>query len=640
MLKRISVRQLTIGMHLKKFCGSWLDHPFWRSGFVITDPKDIQAVLASPIKEVWIDVSKGLDVASDDSAVSQDRPGARADMPAWKAAWKDKSGVREEGAALGSSLGARGELPAWKAAWKNKPLGGGEGAALAAGPVAPGESTASPARPGTRAELPAWKAAWKDKPLGGEEGADLAAGSVAPDQSIDSQARPGARGELPAWKAAWKDKPLGGEDGAALTAGPVAPGESTASPARPGARGELPAWKAAWKDKSLNGEGGAALAAGPLAPGESAASLARHGTRGDVAARNGTPLVRGEGAALDARPVTPAMVKPSLSTAEPRQTAPSLLSVEIQRAAKLCGQSKLAVMSMFREARMGNAIDLDNVQLLVEEISDSVARNPGALISLARLKTADDYTYMHSVAVCALMVALARQFRLDEEQTRAAGVAGLLHDLGKAMIPAEILNKPGRLTDAEFTIVKGHPLEGYKLLLGGSDVGEVALDVCLHHHEKMDGSGYPDRLKADEISLFAKMGAVCDVYDAITSNRPYKAGWDPSESLRRMAEWSGGHFDAKVFQAFVKSLGIYPIGSLVRLTSGRLGVVTEQTGQSLVNPKVKVFFSTKSNMRIVAEVIDLSQPGCAEKIVGREDPAEWRFPDLNELWSGLTEPPW
>ncbi|NVO07351.1 MAG: phosphodiesterase, partial [Rhodoferax sp.] len=173
------------------------------------------------------------------------------------------------------------------------------------------------------------------------------------------------------------------------------------------------------------------------------------------------------------------------------------------------------------------------------------------------------------------------------------------------------------------------------LLLTGQNVADEVLDVCLNHHEKTDGSGYPAGLKDAEISLFAKMGAVCDVYDAITSNRPYKAGWDPAESLRRMAEWSKGHFDIQVFQAFVKSLGIYPIGSLVLLSSGRLGVVVEQTGKSLTTPSVKVFYSTKSNMRIVPEVIDLSKPGATEKIVSREDPAKWLFPDLNELWSGI-----
>jgi len=289
---------------------------------------------------------------------------------------------------------------------------------------------------------------------------------------------------------------------------------------------------------------------------------------------------------------------------------------------------------------MGKAIDHEAAGELVEEISSSVMRNPGALISLARLKTADDYTYMHSVAVCALMVALSRQLGLDTKQTREAGMAGLLHDLGKAVMPMEVLNKPGKLTDEEFAIIKTHPEEGYKLLLGNTHADEIALDVVLHHHEKTDGSGYPKGFKDSEISLFAKMGAVCDVYDAITSNRPYKAGWDPAESIRKMTEWSKGHFDGPVFQAFVKSIGIYPIGSLVKLKSGRLGIVIEQAEKSLLTPRVKVFFSTKSNARILPEIIDLSHSGCPEKISTREDPAKWNFPDFNELWSGLSGAPW
>jgi HD-GYP domain-containing protein (c-di-GMP phosphodiesterase class II) len=235
------------------------------------------------------------------------------------------------------------------------------------------------------------------------------------------------------------------------------------------------------------------------------------------------------------------------------------------------------------------------------------------------------------------MIALSRQLGLDEEQTRLAGLAGLLHDLGKAMVPNAILNKPGKLTDEEFAEVKKHPEYGHAALLQGADVPEIALDVCLHHHEKVDGSGYPKGLKADQITLFAKMGAVCDVYDAITSNRPYKAGWDPAESLRKMAEWAKGHFDEAVFQAFVKSLGIYPIGSLVLLASGRIGVVIEQSEKSLLAPKVKVFYSVKSGSRIRPEVLDLSRPpGNTDKISGREDPAKWNFPDLDELWAGAA----
>ena len=311
------------------------------------------------------------------------------------------------------------------------------------------------------------------------------------------------------------------------------------------------------------------------------------------------------------------------------------LEQELEQAVKLCARSKQAVMEMFSDARMGQALQFEQAGELVEEISDSVLRHPNALISLARLKNADEYTYMHSVAVCALMIALARQLGLAEEQVREAGMAGLLHDIGKMMIPDDILNKPGKLTDSEFDTVRSHPLAGGKILMDSQQVSAMVLDVCLHHHEKVDGSGYPHRLKGDQISLFAKMGAVCDVYDAITSDRPYKNGWDPAESIRKMAEWCKGHFDEAVFKAFVKSVGIYPTGSLVRLESGRLGVVMDQHETSLLTPRVKVFFSAKSKAPIPQQIIDLAKLVGREKIVGRESQEDWNFPNLEELWSEL-----
>jgi len=310
------------------------------------------------------------------------------------------------------------------------------------------------------------------------------------------------------------------------------------------------------------------------------------------------------------------------------------MAEELVYAAKICARAKTAVESMFHEVRMGKAVDASATDL-VEDISSSVLRNPGALISLARLKSADDYTYMHSVAVCALMVSLGHQLGLDEDATREAGMAGLLHDLGKALTPHDILNKPGKLTAAEFAVMKRHPEEGHRLLVEGKSVGGVALDVCLHHHEKIDGSGYPVSLKEGAISLAVKMSTVCDVYDAITSNRPYKAGWDPAESIRMMTTWRPHHFDEHVFQAFVKSVGIYPVGSLLRLSSGRLAVVTEQAGKSLVTPIVKVFFSTKSQSYIPPEIVDLSRPGCPEKIAGREDAAKWGIKELDRYWAHL-----
>lgn len=314
---------------------------------------------------------------------------------------------------------------------------------------------------------------------------------------------------------------------------------------------------------------------------------------------------------------------------------PVPIADELERASQICAAGKEAVTSMFQEARMGNTVDAAGVSALVEEISNSVARNSSALISLARLKTVDDYTYMHSVAVCAMMIALARQLKLGEDAIRSAGVAGLLHDVGKMLVPQEVLNKPGKLTDAEFAIVRNHPVLGHQFLVDSRNIDPIALDVCLYHHEKVDGSGYPKGLKGDAISVFAKMGAVCDVYDAITSNRPYKSGWDPSESLRQMGLWASGHFDLPVFQAFAKTLGIYPVGSLVRLKSGHMGVVMEQSKGALTLPVVKAFYVIASKERVPPVTIDLSARGCTDRIIGRENPQQWKFDDLNALWSGM-----
>lgn len=330
-----------------------------------------------------------------------------------------------------------------------------------------------------------------------------------------------------------------------------------------------------------------------------------------------------------------AKVERVLMEAARRDEAPKQVPMaeEIDRAEKICAKSKDAVVSMLREVRMGKAISSEFAGTVVEEIASSVMRNPGAIISLARLKRADDYTYMHSVAVCALMVALARQLNMDESLTREVGMAGLLHDMGKAFTPEGILKKPSKLTDKEFAVMRRHPSEGHRVLVDGGALGGIPLDVCLHHHEKMDGSGYPERLAGDKISIYARMGAVCDVYDAITSSRPYKTGWEPAESIRRMTEWCNGHFDERVFHAFVKSVGIYPIGSLVRLESGRLAVVMEQSEKSLLVPLVKVFFSTKSQSYIKPELVTLSRPGTSERIVGHEDAAKWGIKNLERLWA-------
>lgn len=319
------------------------------------------------------------------------------------------------------------------------------------------------------------------------------------------------------------------------------------------------------------------------------------------------------------------------AAARPPAAAPQAMGDELQRAAAICKQGRQAVHRMFTEVRLGKAVDAEHCLPVVAAITESVWRNPDALISLARLKTKDDYSYMHSVAVCALMVALSRTLGHDEARSREAGLAGLLHDLGKALMPLELLNKPGKLTADEYAVMQTHVLRGHEMLAEGQGAPAAALEVCLHHHERLDGRGYPHALAGDQLGLMARMGAVCDVYDAITSNRPYKTGWDPAESLATMASWQG-QFDPAILQAFVRSLGIYPVGSMVRLASGKLAIVAEPNPGSLTAPVVKVFFSTKSNLPITPVRLDLSRPGVQDRIVGRENPAQWGFPALDELW--------
>lgn len=315
---------------------------------------------------------------------------------------------------------------------------------------------------------------------------------------------------------------------------------------------------------------------------------------------------------------------------EKKPVLESSMEEEIVRARKLFHDAKPQVMAMYKDARLGKAIDPQTTLPLVNEIDLMVQRNSAAILSVARLKTHDDYTYMHSLAVCALMISLARQLNLDEEQVKLAGVGGLMHDLGKSLMPLEVLNKPGKLSDAEYNIMKKHPAAGAKLLENSGAAPEV-VDIALHHHEKINGLGYPNRLQGDEISLFSRMAAICDVYDAVTSERAYKQAWDPAGTIREMAQWEG-HFDKQLFNAFVKMVGIYPVGSLVRLTSQRLAVVIEPGLTSLVKPKVKVFFSLRSKTPIQIQVIDLEHPSCKETIDGPEDPSKWHFKHLEQLW--------
>ncbi|MEG2049465.1 MAG: DUF3391 domain-containing protein, partial [Comamonas sp.] len=191
--------------------------------------------------------------------------------------------------------------------------------------------------------------------------------------------------------------------------------------------------------------------------------------------------------------------EPTEEPAAPQAVAPQTipLAQELQQAAQICARAAQVLQSMFSDVRLGRPVEKDSAERLVQDMRLSIQRNPHALISLARIKTADNYTYLHSMAVCALMMALAQRMQMSEEEVRLAGLSGLLHDVGKCRIPLRILNKPGALTPEEWRIMQDHSTLGAQLLRP-LDVPDLVLQACLHHHEKMDGSGYPSGLKGEQ----------------------------------------------------------------------------------------------------------------------------------------------
>jgi putative nucleotidyltransferase with HDIG domain len=311
-------------------------------------------------------------------------------------------------------------------------------------------------------------------------------------------------------------------------------------------------------------------------------------------------------------------------------TPAEALAAELRQAARMLHDSREKVCGMFDAARLGRLTNLEAARGITSQITASVERHPFALLNLARLKRADDYTYMHSVAVAALMTGLARQLGMDSLGVDEAAMAGLLHDVGKARVPLAILNKEGALDEGEWSQMRDHPAVGAAMLETAEGISPAVLDAVRYHHEKYDGSGYLEGLAGEAIPLLARMACTCDVYDAITSDRPYKPGWHPTVAVRKMAEWTG-HFDERIFQAFVKTVGIYPLGSLVRLRSQRLAVVVGHDPAHLLQPTVRVFFSLRSQVYIEPETIDLMRdPG--ERIVSCENPQAHGVHDLEDLW--------
>ena len=306
------------------------------------------------------------------------------------------------------------------------------------------------------------------------------------------------------------------------------------------------------------------------------------------------------------------------------------VSEEIQNARLLYQRAGDVVRDVMRDGRLGKAVQVENIAGLVDDITQSVVRNSGALLAMLRLKNKDDYTFMHCVSVGTLMVTFGRALGLQGEALRQAGIGGFVHDVGKTLVPENILNKTGALSKGEFLLIKRHPAEGHAILLKSSNVGAAPLDITLHHHERLDGKGYPEKLPADRISRLARMAAIVDVYDAITSDRPYHKGIPPTEALRKMLEWCNGHFDETLLRQFIRCVGIYPTGTLVRLDNGWLAVVTEQNATNLLKPAVRAFYCSEARGHIAPVDIDLAREQ-HYRIVADESPQQWGLDPMHFL---------
>jgi HD-GYP domain-containing protein (c-di-GMP phosphodiesterase class II) len=228
------------------------------------------------------------------------------------------------------------------------------------------------------------------------------------------------------------------------------------------------------------------------------------------------------------------------------------------------------------------------------------------------------------------MINFARHLKHDEEEVQALGFEGLLHDVGNIAIADAVLLKSGKLDARERAMVEGHPAAGHALLAQSADIPAAALEVALRHHEKMDGSGYPGGLSGEQLSLHARIGAICDVYDAVTSDRPYKAAWMPCEALAAMRSWPG-HFDPDLLDRFADSLGLWPPGTLVRISDGHLGIVLGSGGANGEAMAVRIFFDCDTLTEIVPYDHEFAPTARDPRVTGRDSPAFWRFDDWDAM---------
>ena len=301
---------------------------------------------------------------------------------------------------------------------------------------------------------------------------------------------------------------------------------------------------------------------------------------------------------------------------------------EVERAKEVYSEAKALVKDLLHDARLGRSIDGDRAARTVDKMVDSIFRNPDAITSLSRLKSFDDYTFQHSVNVSVLALALGRHLGIVKDELRRLGIGAILHDVGKMRVPEEVLNKPGRLTDEEFEVMKAHTLHGAKILMDTHEVPNESAAVALNHHERFNGRGYPRGLQGMGIGKFGLIAAIVDVYDAVTSDRVYHKGMPSHQALQKIYEWAKTDFYPVYVQRFIQCVGIYPVGSVVRLDTGEVGIVCRQNHVELLRPWVRVVRGAGGEPLPHPVDVDLTEPDprgdrpFARTIAATMDPGE------------------
>lgn len=304
------------------------------------------------------------------------------------------------------------------------------------------------------------------------------------------------------------------------------------------------------------------------------------------------------------------------------------------------------IQQVMDEARSGQILRLRPVELVVDDITKSILDDSSALLGLTSIKSYDQYTFTHSINVAVLSLALLAGMALDPARLQEVGVAVILHDIGKVLIPHEILNKPSRLTDEEFEVVKRHPIDGARMLqrAGGSHwLGPI---VALEHHARRDLSGYPTLVHKRSLHFVSLVCAIADSYDALTTLRPYKKAWTPNDALKAMREAGPGAYDMELVERFAQMLGIYPVGSVVRLATNELAVVTRGNMTAPARPVVVMLTDPTGQPLSDPVEIDLSVTtgeGLGRTIVQSVDPRAYGidvrailYPDKGEDWHHST----